>query len=1135
MGVASIGWGLIDFENREIDSGVRIFTPGIDKFGTGKDTHLNQKRRAARGARRRLRRKATRRAKIREILQDLGWMPSETSELKKWFESDPYELRSRALHEKVSLYEIGRIILHLNQRRGFLSLRKRENSEADKDTKGMLGEIKSLENEIEASGLETLGAYLYHLACEAAEGSEHSGQHLRLRSRHIRRSMLHQEFSLIWERQSAYHKELTDDLRYGSHGKQADPTGVTRPIPRNEGESLLEQFGIENLTFFQRRVYWPLSSIGLCELEKFQLRASVADRRYQEFRMLSELNNLKIIPKNDPLDGIRKLTAEEREAAIDYLSTTGKPTLPGLRGKIAKVSTTLTKTNFTFNLEADDRSNIAGLPTECALEKAIGKKDWMNLPDDTKNAIVEILALPQGGEREIKKISKQKVIQKTDEETRDLLERIDDLSAEQIEALLHIPLPSGYGRLSVKALKKLLPHMRKGYIFQGRAGEDEESARHLAGYPRRDELLGENRKIRTQLPPLRELTDPESTEFDENFPHINNPLVLRALNELRKVVNGIIRKYGSPSAIHLEMARDLKMSAEQREKHAAKNNKFKKERETAAKKLEENKIIANRDAILLYRLWEQQNRTCLYSGKSIGFKQLFNGEVNIDHIYPRRAQDDSFMNKVVCFRTENAAKGDQLPAEWLAHDPEKLDAILQRAIDLPLPKQERLAATEVPQEFVARDLTDTAYMTRAARHYLSLLMPNEHDVFCLKGKHTALLRKQWELNHLLRSDELELKSREDHRHHALDALILAACNRSRLQRVSKSLKFENKIKDIQREGRKYKLYRLKPTIEELDIPWDTFQADVANSLNKIFVSHRPNRKISGSLHEETNYGSTATEGVVVRRKKVADLKEGEIPMIVDNAVRQRINRYIAREKKLFREDITGKNKEDLFALFDQQSALTEEEIKAFPDSWEKKSLLKLIAKKNPLKDADLDKITHSSGIPIRKTRVKVNNKAAIPLRPQKNPKEMVKPGNTHHVAIFSLGDDQKGKAMYHFEVVTLLEATRRKKCKEVIIQKTPPKELPHAEFVMSLCSGDSILVGEEGEESLYIFTTVAATIKQMRFVNHQDARPSNSKPKLGIYERKLFTCGPGSFATNFPNARKVEVLPHGEIRRMEGQ
>ena len=198
MGVASLGWACVSTEDQTIDSGVRIFPAGIDKFGTGKDTHLNQERRKARGARRRNSRKAKRRQLIRTILSDLRWIPDEESEIQDWENLDVYELRHHALSEKITLQELGRIILHLNQRRGFLSLRKSEVDAAEGDEKkqleGMLGDISRLEKDIKESGHQTLGNYLFHVYRD-------EGITVRIRGRHIRRQMLYNEFSLIWESQ----------------------------------------------------------------------------------------------------------------------------------------------------------------------------------------------------------------------------------------------------------------------------------------------------------------------------------------------------------------------------------------------------------------------------------------------------------------------------------------------------------------------------------------------------------------------------------------------------------------------------------------------------------------------------------------------------------------------------------------------------------------------------------------------------------------------------------------------------------------------------------------------------------------------------------------------------------------------
>lgn len=1119
MGVASLGWATFSEEKQFLDSGVRIFPAGIDKFGTGKDTHLNQERRGARGARRRVARKAKRKELIRQILTELAWLPSDASEVAHWESLDVYELRSRALEEKISLPEFARIILHLNQRRGFLSLRKSEIEAAEGDQKkelqGMKAEMEDLQSKIKDQfsdpAHQTLGNYLHHL--RQTEGGEH-GNRIALRGRHIKREMLHHEFSLIWSQQSKHHPILTDTLRYGSHGPQDNPTAVVKPIKREKEKSILQQFGLENLTFFQRRVYWPTSSIGKCELEKEALRAPIADRRFQEFRMLTELNNLRLIDNSadgKPIE--RKLSPAEREVAVTYLSSTQKPTLKGLKGKIAKLPDSPTVRQFTFNLEQDKRDNIGGLSTDLKLAKAIGEKEWAQLTEEQKNHLVEILTMPEPGAT--------KVIQRTDDETKQLLLQIPTLTTPQIEKLLRIALPAGYGNLSVKALEKLLEFVRQGYNYLGKTEKD--SALHLAGYQRRDESASERL---TKLPLLAQLTNPTSELHDPNFPHVNNPLVLRSLHELRKVVNAVIAKHGPPTRIHLEMARDLKMSAKQREEHAKKNNEHKKARDLAATKLEENGIAPTRDAILLYRLWEEQNQQCIYSGNAISFTQLTKGDVDIDHIYPRRANDDSYMNKVVCFREENASKGDRLPSEWLGESSEKFQALTTRVETLPYGKRKRLLADKIPEGFAARDATDTAYMTRVARHYLTYLVEKEHHIFCTKGKHTAFLRKQWGLNSLLRHDLLDLKNREDHRHHALDALVIAACDPSLLKKISRELNFENKWKEkTDEQGRPLRIYRLKPVADSITPPWPTFAQDCDSSLNAIWVSHRPSRKVSGPLHEETNYGSTDTPGVLVRRKSISSLKETELSKIRDPEVSKAVTQYLAKEKRLFKSDFGKKLNDETEEAFGSSDNLTQDRIDQISDKKLRATLTKKLSAKNPLQDADLGKITLPSGIPIKKARLLVANRAAVVLRPRQ-PKELMIPGNTHHLAIFSLGD---GK--YHFEAVTLLEASRRKRAKLPIIDQTPPPGHPEAEFVMSLCYNDSLTCRVDGSLELWVFKGIHATQFTAKFVHHLDGRKNNEKdPETGKAVSIQRTCNPNTFEKNFPEAQKSEVRPSGELR-----
>lgn len=1061
MGIASIGWAAISIKDKWLDCGVRVFPAGVDNFNSSKEKHPNLDRRSARGMRRRIRRKAERKKIICGFLEELGWMPAEGPERQAWYGMNVYELRSKAISERISLPELGRIILHINQRRGFLSLRKSEQAKADKETKGMLASISALQKEIDASGHRTLGNFLYHLYRE-------QGIAVRLRNRHIRRSMLHDEFSLIWETQKQFHPDLTDALRYGRVGKLDNPTRVVKPIPRIPGVSLLEQFGLENLTFFQRAVYWPQNSIGRCELEPEERRAPIADRRFQEFRMLQEVNNLRLI--DDSAEGVpeeRHLTADERGVLIAYLSTRGEGKFPDIKKhlcKQAKLRATLPESpdQIRFNLEAGGRTKISAMSTDHALAKAYGK-GWAKLDEATRNRITDALLDPAG----------------TDEDIRATLEAIDGIDRSAIDKLLAVSLPTGYGHLSVKALEKLLPAMREGKTYMAR--DEADSALHAAGYSRPDERASREVDL---LPTFHSLLDPQSPDYDPHQPVINNPVVLRSLTELRKVVNGIIRKYGKPVGIHLEMARELKMSKKQREEYQRRTREFEKERDEAAKELEKMKIIPNRDAIELYRLWIEQDRCCIYSGRTISADDLLNGDLDIDHIYPySKSADNSMANKVLCFASENRDKEKCTPYQWLAgKSPERYEEILQRAKKLPGGKYKRFLTREVPEDFVNRDLNDTAWMARAARHYLARLFPKPHHVLGVKGAHTAMLRDQWELHSLLRDDGLDLKNREDHRHHALDAICIALCDRSTIQQLTRACEFELRRKPAKKETDK-RVYHLRVTGEKIDTPWEGFREDVAEALNGIWVSHRPRHKISGPLHEDFSYGPTEIPGVLTRRKKLSELSKSEVEDILEG------QRRVIRDKEV----------EEIVRAYIEEKGGSLDTLKNIPEE-------------APLRFA--------SGIPIRKVRVLVKNAAAMPFR---HDKEWVIPGNTHHLAIFALGG---GK--YHFEPVTLFEATRRLRGKEPVVQKRYEGMPPEAEFLFHLCPGDSMMATIDGVDDLFVFNTMATTSKQVWFAHHTDAAKDHKPENTG--RSILRSCMESTFEKKFPNARKVTVLPTGEIR-----
>jgi CRISPR-associated endonuclease Csn1 len=303
IGSNSIGWALTFEADGEtfrapIAMGVRVFPEGVDRDQTGGEQSRNENRRIARGMRRQAARRARRKRRLRDALIHIGLLPEDTDVQKELFDrTDPYCLREKALREPLTRFELGRVFLHLNQRRGFLSNKKSE--KPDKDDSKTLEEISALEREL---GDRTLGQFL---------AEKRADPHDRIRGRHTRRDMYVREFEAVWNCQKAYHPDLlTDALKYGSQGVSKYPA---EPLPHAKSESLLEKFGLHGLIFFQRPMYWPASVIGRCELEKGEKRAPRADRRFQRFRILQDVNHLRIIGQRGE---IRPLTDDQRKKLI---------------------------------------------------------------------------------------------------------------------------------------------------------------------------------------------------------------------------------------------------------------------------------------------------------------------------------------------------------------------------------------------------------------------------------------------------------------------------------------------------------------------------------------------------------------------------------------------------------------------------------------------------------------------------------------------------------------------------------------------------------------------------------------------------------------------------------------------------
>ncbi|RJP18630.1 MAG: type II CRISPR RNA-guided endonuclease Cas9 [Candidatus Omnitrophota bacterium] len=689
---------------------------------------------------------------------------------------------------------------------------------------------------------------------------------------------------------------------------------------------------IHDLIFFQRSMYWLKSTIGKCELEKGQLRCPRADRLAQRFRLWQEINNLRYIdPRTNEEQG---LTDEERRELFDQLSNKREGTFVQIRKWLHLYE------NCSFNYERGERQKLKGLETEYLLSKKehFGK-NWFLFLSDKKDEIIAALL--------DEKIDDEKIRRKA----------VTDwgVDEETVERLLDINFPKGYMNYSRKAIEKLLPFMEQGLPLM--AKDEEQSALREAGYLRPDQR---------EKPICHFLPKP---------PDLPNPIVRQALHEAQKLINAIIREYGKPDAIHIELPRDVKRSFRERKEINKDQKKREKKREEAKTEIERYGVRATHETIQRYLLWEEQKRECIYSGNPISIAQLLGGETDVDHILPySRSLDNSMMNKVVCFRPVNAEKGNKTPREWLeATDPERYDEILQRAKRLPWGKQRKfLQKTVELEDFISRQLNDTAYVSREVTKYVRNL---NVDVICSKGQITADLRQLWGLNTVLRDDGRGLKNREDHRHHAVDAIVIALTSRSRLQQLARS--------------RTYHWER-----PEFPEPWEDFRAEVERKINAIYVSHRVQRKIRGAFHEETIYGPTSTPGEFVYRKPLEQLTPNMINDIRDETIRKLVREHIEKHGV----DLANTG--------------------SIPASvW-----------KEPL-------VMPSSGVPIRKVRLIKRDNTIQPIRDQT---ACVKPGSIHHLCLFEIPSSD-GSIKRDAVFVSMIEAAKRAKNHEPIIQRNHPR------------------------------------------------------------------------------------------------
>ena len=891
IGTNSIGWALYKLDQNK--KPVRIEKTGVRIFSTGREdkthTTLNATRRQKRLQRRQRDRYLQRRQYLLQLLREYGLFPKDAFASKALQKLNPYELRARGLDEKLDIHHFGRVLFHLNQRRGFKSNRK----SGDEKENGLISQsIEASREAMVQLGARTYGEFLWKRIQKMEKGRKKPGsqsQNWVLARRAIgeedinneeenskeetktakdkyavyaQRAMIEEEFNKLWDSQMRFHKQLknTELNPKGfncSSSEEALTSEKSNKSPENSNLINIKS-KFHKAIFYQRKLKAPI--VGNCYLTR-EKRISRASPFFQKFRILKELNNLSYVNQNNrtvhfiiPI-GVETPKGKRKEKDEKTISDVYKKekglkfrdeVIEKLFSKKPKVTFSKLETEFKnffpdvddfshFNLSAFSRDFLEGNHTNVELQKVI--PDWCKWTLDVQDRFVELLE----GE------NTEGDFMKDDEEVVEELKQFSEnenlnLSDEMLSKCLKKVnrLPSGHGSYSKKVIQKILPFLEKGQTEWDAirsAGFEDPSDRKYSGelsnkLPKYQEVL------RAQCVEMSLKPDPKNRNQTFRIP---NPTVHIAFNQLRLLVNDIIRWYGRPAQVVVETARDLPMGKKTKSELDKSIKKNKDNNEKAGKIIEEFGEINNSSNRLRYQLWQEQKETCLYSGKKIPKSKLFSAELEVDHILPwSKTLDDHFSNKALVYKSSNQDKADHTPYEYFSTHTNRWKEILQRVRELPQNKKWRFEADAMDKfakegDFLDRQLNDTRYISKHARAYLERICS---DIWTVRGQTTSLIR------HLLQFDK---KTGEDHRRHAKDALVIGLIDRSFIQHISKIAKNE--------EGRnKERLKSIKEKIKKEVIPWSSFKKDAKASIHNIIVSHRKRTKRAGQLHNETAYG-----------------------------------------------------------------------------------------------------------------------------------------------------------------------------------------------------------------------------------------------------------------------------------------
>lgn len=901
LGVGSIGWCLIALDAQGdpaeiLGMGSRVVpltNLGDDKaFSKGEAFTANQKRTARRTMRRGFARYQLRRYRLRRELAKVGMLPDaaliQLPLLELW------ELRERAATagRRLTLPELGRVLCHINQKRGYRHVKSDaaaivgDEGEKKKDSNSAyLAGIRANDEKLQAEH-KTVGQYFAEQLRQDQSESPTGGISYRIKDQIFSRQRYIDEYDQIMAAQRVHYPDILTDA-------------FIRML-RDE------------VIFMQRPLKSCKHLVSLCEFEKQERVMRVQQDDGKGGRQLVERRvkfGPKVAPKSSPLfqlcriyeavnnirltrpDGSpRDITPEERAKIVAHLQSSASLSFAALK-KLLKEKALIADQLIT-------KSGLKGNSTRVALASALQPyPQYHHLLDmelETRMMTVQLTDEETGEvtEREVAVVTDSYVrqplyrlwhilysIEERDAMRRALITQLgmkeEDLDGGLLDQLYRLDfVKPGYGNKSAKFICKLLPQLQQGLGYS--------EACAAVGYRHSNSPTSEEITERTLLEKIPLLQRNE----------LRQPLVEKILNQMINLVNALKAEYGVDE-VRVELARELKMSREERERMTRQNGERKKANDKVAEKIQKCGLFPTKSRIRKYMLWEEAGRQCLYCGRSIDEKQCLNGDdMEVEHITPKSVlYDDSYGNKTCACRRCNKEKGNRTALEYIrakGWEDEYMERINERlkAKKISYSKYQRLRwlKEDIPSDFLERQLRLTQYISRQA---MAILQQGIRRVSASEGGVTARLRSLWgydDILHTLNLDrydsmgETERVSREgetteklrikdwskrkDHRHHAIDALVVASTRQGyiqRLNRVSSESEREAMSGEIemQKVTKTDKLSLLERWLTQR--PHLSVRA-VSDKVAEILISYRPGKRV-------------VTRGRNIYRKKTADGRE----------------------------------------------------------------------------------------------------------------------------------------------------------------------------------------------------------------------------------------------------------------------